>query len=238
MKSMKKSNNENNILQKRTYENLEYTLDEGEKVQQLIEKEYVYNDTQLDYENIRCFDTRALIRNFEKKKKAENELDDLKKKFMKADEERTQLACQCAEKDIQNEKMHEEIQALKALIPDKNNEKEKHKCSVCMEIIENCVSLFPCQHKFCGFCITKEVERKVFRCPLCRREFWFATKDFLMNQLALDFTKKNPDERIPEAEREERMREDKFKTAGVIFVQEDINIYRQKPSYETFFSIN
>lgn len=57
----------------------------------------------------------------------------------------------------------------------KHEESSKHiennliECPICYEIIK-CDKIWDCEHSFCNSCVTKMIENKHTKCPLCRSD--------------------------------------------------------------------
>ena len=46
--------------------------------------------------------------------------------------------------------------------------REELTCPVCMDLLQNAVSLVPCQHIFCEACILPVLRQQQSKCPVCR----------------------------------------------------------------------
>lgn len=64
---------------------------------------------------------------------------------------------------------------------------------MCLEIIYLPVTVHPCNHHFCGACLSGWI-KKSEECPQCRKPLLTAQRDASWNTLIEDFLKTNPDE--------------------------------------------
>lgn len=72
------------------------------------------------------------------------------------------------------------------------------------------VSVQPCNHRFCGACLTKLVNSKKGECIQCRKEIMTAVKDASFNSIIDDYLKSHPDEKRDPKETEEMDKESIF----------------------------
>uniref|UniRef100_A0A914V0L3 RING-type domain-containing protein n=1 Tax=Plectus sambesii TaxID=2011161 RepID=A0A914V0L3_9BILA len=89
---------------------------------------------------------------------------------------------------------------LNATAASKNGDKmeEMLVCSICCEIIHDCVSLTPCSHKFCAGCYSDWMSRSN-ECPVCRLKVDTIAKDYQFNAVIETYLQANPDKkRSPE----------------------------------------
>lgn len=102
----------------------------------------------------------------------------------------------------------------------KNAVSNQFTCSICLDIIYNCVSLQPCLHNFCGMCVT-ELLKVSKKCPNCKNEVERARKNPAITQIIESMGYLDQEEQIQrKADYDIR---DKFKT------QLEIVIKNQKP---------
>lgn len=55
------------------------------------------------------------------------------------------------------------------------------------------VSVQPCNHRFCGACLTELVKNKKGDCIKCRKKITSGVKDASFNSIIDDFLKNNPE---------------------------------------------
>jgi NADH pyrophosphatase NudC (nudix superfamily) len=60
------------------------------------------------------------------------------------------------------------------------------------------VSIQPCNHRFCGGCLTELVNSKKGNCIQCRKEITTAVKDSSFNSIIDDYLKSHPEEKRDE----------------------------------------
>ena len=66
-------------------------------------------------------------------------------------------------------------------------------CSICTEVMHQCVAVQPCMHSFCGGCYSKWMA-KSDRCPQCRAKVNAVARNHMMQNLVDLFLKENPGE--------------------------------------------
>jgi len=59
----------------------------------------------------------------------------------------------------------------------KNSIKEQITCPMCLEIMFIPVAVHPCNHRFCGSCLTSLVKSKKSECIKCRKQITTAQRD-------------------------------------------------------------
>ena len=57
------------------------------------------------------------------------------------------------------------------------------------------VSVQPCNHRFCGGCLTELVKNKKGDCIKCRKQITTAVKDTSFNNIIEDYLKNHPDDK-------------------------------------------
>jgi E3 ubiquitin-protein ligase CHFR len=74
-----------------------------------------------------------------------------------------------------------------------NNDKmiDSLNCSICSEIMHECISLQPCLHSYCSGCYSEWME-KSDECPICRKKVDRISKNHLINNLIQSYLKENP----------------------------------------------
>lgn len=61
--------------------------------------------------------------------------------------------------------------------------KDQITCSLCLEIMHVPVAIHPCNHHFCGSCLTALVKSKQENCVQCRKTITTAQRDANFNVL-------------------------------------------------------
>ncbi|KAH9503915.1 hypothetical protein Btru_064136 [Bulinus truncatus] len=72
-------------------------------------------------------------------------------------------------------------------------------CSICQELLHDCISLQPCMHSFCAGCYSDWMDRSD-ECPSCRLKVERINKNHIVNNLVEAYLKVKPDKRRPEDE--------------------------------------
>ncbi len=54
------------------------------------------------------------------------------------------------------------------------------------------VTVQPCNHRFCGPCLTALVNKKKGTCTICRKELISAVRDATFNAIISDYLKSHP----------------------------------------------
>ena len=72
-------------------------------------------------------------------------------------------------------------------------------CSICNDIMHDCISLQPCLHSYCSGCYSEWMDMSD-DCPICRVKVTRISKSHMLNNLIETFLKNNPDMRRPEAD--------------------------------------
>lgn len=57
------------------------------------------------------------------------------------------------------------------------------------------VTVQPCNHRFCGPCLTILVNKKKGQCISCRKELISAVRDATFNSIIADYLKSHPEEK-------------------------------------------
>lgn len=60
----------------------------------------------------------------------------------------------------------------------------------------------PCNHRFCGTCLTYLVNIKKGQCIICRKELLTAARDFTFKAIIDDYLRTHPEDQRPEGEEE------------------------------------
>lgn len=68
-------------------------------------------------------------------------------------------------------------------------------CSICMEIIYDCISLQPCMHSFCAGCYSDWMP-KSDACPQCRNKVDAIRKNHMINNIIDAYLKDHPGKKI------------------------------------------
>ncbi|RNA30277.1 E3 ubiquitin- ligase CHFR isoform X3, partial [Brachionus plicatilis] len=74
---------------------------------------------------------------------------------------------------------------------DEDDFMENISCSICNDIIYDCVSLQPCMHSYCGACYSDWMVKSQ-ECPICRKKVERIAKNYLINNIIESFLKKHP----------------------------------------------
>jgi E3 ubiquitin-protein ligase CHFR len=91
---------------------------------------------------------------------------------------------------------------------DKNNSDmsdklgETIKCQICMEVMYQPVSLYPCLHNFCGGCFS-DWNKRADDCPSCRTKVTEVKKNHMVFSLIDMYLKSNPQSQRPQEELDE-----------------------------------
>ncbi|CAG9332747.1 unnamed protein product [Blepharisma stoltei] len=86
---------------------------------------------------------------------------------------------------------------------------EQFKCQICMGIMYQPVTLFPCLHNFCGGCLSGWTTQS-FKCPNCRVKSEEVRKNNFLTELIATYLKENPDARRDEEELKDLKSRNKF----------------------------
>lgn len=70
-------------------------------------------------------------------------------------------------------------------------------CSICTEILHDCISLQPCMHSYCSGCYSEWMERSN-ECPSCRMKVERINKNHIVNNLVEAYLKIKSDKRRPQ----------------------------------------
>ena len=93
---------------------------------------------------------------------------------------------------------------------------EEMECSVCIDYIYKCVTLWPCVHNFCAACFS-DIMQKSKLCPVCQGEIWAVKRNTAMNNMIEKFLDEYPEKRRPKAEYEAMDRKDLIKQEMIQF---------------------
>lgn len=103
------------------------------------------------------------------------------------------------EQELKDEEIRKELEAKKKAEKVNNDFaqsiKEQITCSFCYEIMCVPVSIQPCNHRFCGGCLTELVNSKKDTCIQCRKEITTAVRDAAFSSIIEDYLKTHPTER-------------------------------------------
>ncbi|CAG5123368.1 unnamed protein product, partial [Candidula unifasciata] len=72
-------------------------------------------------------------------------------------------------------------------------------CTICQELLHDCISLQPCMHSFCAGCYSEWMERSQ-ECPSCRLKVTRISKNHIVNNLVEAYLKGKPDKKRLEAD--------------------------------------
>ncbi|XP_076107813.1 E3 ubiquitin-protein ligase CHFR-like [Mytilus galloprovincialis] len=84
-----------------------------------------------------------------------------------------------------------------AAVPDVDEIEETLMCSICQEIMYNCISLQPCMHSYCAGCYSDWMQ-KSNECPTCRMKVKRINKNHIVNNLIEAYLKEHPEKKRPE----------------------------------------
>ncbi|KAL3856726.1 hypothetical protein ACJMK2_011449 [Sinanodonta woodiana] len=79
----------------------------------------------------------------------------------------------------------------------KDNMEENLLCTICQEIMHDCVSLQPCLHTFCAGCYSDWMKRSR-NCPSCRKRVKRIHKNHIINNLIEAYLSERPEKKRPE----------------------------------------
>ena len=94
------------------------------------------------------------------------------------------------------------------------------KCQICMEIMFQPVSLYPCLHNFCGGCFS-DWKKRADDCPSCRTKVTEVKKNHMVFSLIDLYLKGHPSAKRPQDELDELDAINLFKQDRVIFKGKD-----------------
>ncbi|PIK44570.1 putative E3 ubiquitin-protein ligase CHFR-like [Apostichopus japonicus] len=72
-------------------------------------------------------------------------------------------------------------------------------CSICQDILHDCISLQPCMHTFCAACYSQWMNTSS-RCPTCRKCVKRISKNHIVNNLVEAYLKTHPDKKRSQEE--------------------------------------
>ena len=67
-------------------------------------------------------------------------------------------------------------------------------CSICSDIMHDCISLQPCLHTYCAGCYS-EWMAKSNQCPICKKVVERISKNHIVNNIIENFLKNNPEKK-------------------------------------------
>ncbi len=67
-------------------------------------------------------------------------------------------------------------------------------CSICIDIMHDCISLQPCLHTYCAGCCS-EWMAKSKECPICKKEVERISKNHIVNNIIESYLKNNSEKR-------------------------------------------
>lgn len=70
-------------------------------------------------------------------------------------------------------------------------------CTICQDILHDCISLQPCMHSFCSGCYSEWMELSQ-ECPSCRLKVDRINKNHIVNNLVEAYLKLNPEKKRPD----------------------------------------
>lgn len=120
-----------------------------------------------------------------------------------------------AEKEKEREKEEEEARKKREAEAEKKKEQDKAAssfaqsikdqitCPFCFEIMSIPVAIQPCNHRFCGGCLTDLVNSKKDTCIQCRKEITTAVRDAAFTSIIDDYLKSHPEEKRDPKEEED-----------------------------------
>lgn len=81
--------------------------------------------------------------------------------------------------------------------------KDQITCPMCLEIMFIPVTVHPCNHKFCGSCLTTLVQSKKTECIKCRKSITTAQRDSSFNSIIDNYLKAHPEEKRTKEEEDD-----------------------------------
>ncbi|XP_021340674.1 E3 ubiquitin-protein ligase CHFR-like, partial [Mizuhopecten yessoensis] len=75
-------------------------------------------------------------------------------------------------------------------------------CTICQELLHDCISLQPCMHSFCAGCYSDWMD-KSNECPTCRMKVERINKNHIVNNLIEAYLKENPNKKRDEEDLKE-----------------------------------
>jgi E3 ubiquitin-protein ligase CHFR len=128
----------------------------------------------------------------------------------------------------QDKRKNEESKVEKRLVSDEkkdNDMDEKIKstviCQICMEVMFQPVSLYPCMHNFCGGCFSDWHGRGNVECPSCRAKVNEVKKSHVIVNLVDAYFAKHPEAKRNKEELDELDAANKFKVDRVVLNKTD-----------------
>jgi hypothetical protein len=81
---------------------------------------------------------------------------------------------------------------------------------MCLEVMFIPVAVHPCNHRFCGSCLTSLVKSNKSECIKCRKEITTAQRDSSFNSIIDDYLKKHPEDKRSKEEEEDCRKNNMF----------------------------
>lgn len=106
-------------------------------------------------------------------------------------------------------------------------------CCICQAVIHKCVTIMPCQHNFCGGCLSWRLDYSK-ECPECREDIKFAKKNAKMNSLLEIFLKNNPGLKRPTDELKDIEGRDTFKDGLTKYIEKNGSSQKYEKQYKEF----
>lgn len=99
-------------------------------------------------------------------------------------------------------KLNSENKTKKPEIHEVDELEETLMCSICQELLYNCISLQPCMHSYCAGCYSDWM-KKSNECPTCRMKVNRINKNHIVNNLIEAYLKEHPEKKRPEEDLKE-----------------------------------
>ena len=135
----------------------------------------------------------------------DNDTDDNEKEEMPSKKAKL-VAGDDGKKEEMPKKEEEEEEVVVEKKPNRREENDEIEstllCSICNEIMHDCISLQPCLHSYCSGCYSEWMSKSL-ECPVCRVNVSRISKNHIVNNLINAYLKANPDKRRPEDELKE-----------------------------------
>lgn len=102
-------------------------------------------------------------------------------------------------------------------------------CTVCLELIHDCVSLQPCLHSFCSGCFSEWMEESDL-CPICRVQVIRISKNHTIGKLIEKYIENNPDkarskESLAELDSKNKITHDMVNLSDLTFYWRTLQIF-------------
>eukprot|EP00770_Monocercomonoides_exilis_P002421 MONOS_2405.1-p1 / transcript=MONOS_2405.1 / gene=MONOS_2405 / organism=Monocercomonoides_exilis_PA203 / gene_product=E3 ubiquitin-protein ligase CHFR isoform 2 / transcript_product=E3 ubiquitin-protein ligase CHFR isoform 2 / location=Mono_scaffold00049:119071-120491(-) / protein_length=396 / sequence_SO=supercontig / SO=protein_coding / is_pseudo=false len=106
-------------------------------------------------------------------------------------------------------------------------------CSICGQVMYNCVSTIPCLHSACAFCLSAWLKKNRDKCPTCRGKIDYIVRNHKVRSLIDAYLAMNPAEKRPQEEIDE-MEKDNTLTEEVLRELEDKKHMKKRRRHDDY----